>query len=106
MGAKRLNELSDLIAPRASVFQGVERVPITDVIESIQSTSTRHSVLLDGVACEHALVYLQNFYRDDPRIHVAPSFWIESEARRTGYSYANPDQVGGPSNQDHGRNSK
>ncbi len=73
-------ELSDLVAPRASVFQGAERVLITDAIESIQSTATRHSVLLDGVACEFALVYLQNFYRDDPRIHVAPSFfWDDAD---------------------------
>ena len=49
-GAKRLIELSELVAPRASVFQGAERVPITDAIESIRSFSTRHSVLLDGVA--------------------------------------------------------
>ena len=68
-------ELSNLVAPRASVFRGAERIPITDAIESIRSSSTRHSVLLSGVACEYALVYLQNFYRDDPGIYVAPSFF-------------------------------
>jgi len=75
-----LIDLSNLVAPRASVFQGAERVPITDAIESIRSSTTRHSVLLSGVACEYALDYLQNFYRDDPRIHVAPSFfWDDAD---------------------------
>ncbi len=68
-------EPSDFIAPRASVFQGVERVPITDIIESFLSASTRYAVLLDGAECENALVYLRNFYGGDPRIHIAPSFF-------------------------------
>ena len=66
-----MTELSSLVAPRVSVFQGAERVPITDVLEIILDTSQRQVVLLTGVDCEYAQIYLRNFYRNDSRISVA-----------------------------------
>ena len=78
----RLTELSSLVAPRVSVFQGAERVPITDVLEIILDTSQQQVVLLTGVDCEYAQIYLRNFYRNDSRISVAEvAVWSDVDER-------------------------
>jgi len=77
----RVIDLPTLVAPRITVFQGAERLPATDVIESLLCSNQMQIVALGGVDSSHAIAFLKDFYRNEPRIHVASSIhWNEVDA--------------------------
>jgi len=85
-----MNKLSSLVAPRVTQFQGEERILISDAIEVMLVPSKLQQVLLqlgkpqvvylDGADSQIALEYLRDFYGNDPRVKIAPTFlWDDWE---------------------------
>lgn len=68
-----MTDLSCLVEPRVTFFEGSERIPISEVIERILDTHSRKAILLDGVDCATALNYVRKHFADNPQIHVSNS---------------------------------
>ncbi len=66
-------DLTCLIVPRVAFFEEAERIPISEVVERILDTSSRHVILLDGVDSSTALNYLKNYFVKNPHINISIS---------------------------------